>query len=87
MDNCELTLNDNFNFKNDIFNIKKKKRKHSENFYYKLSLTKEEKNNIKEKIEKNIMENHKEIKQINEKDSFKEFNLNNNDDIKIKKDK
>ena len=41
MENCELYLNDNYNYKNDLFKIKKKKIKNSDNFYYKLSLNKE----------------------------------------------
>ena len=65
MENCELYLNDNYNYKNDLFKIKKKKIKNSDNFYYKLSLNKEEKNKIKEIYEKNIIENHEEIKKIN----------------------
>ena len=78
MDNCDLTLKNNFAFHNDIFRIKKKKRKNSENFYYKLSLTKEEKKRIKENVEKKITEYREEIKKINKEEMLKEFNLNNN---------
>ena len=87
MDNCNLTLKNNFTFHNDIFRIKKKKRKNSENLYYKLSLTKEEKKRIKENVEKKITEYREEIKKINKEEMHKEFNLNNNiNNINIQKE-
>ena len=83
MEYCDLTLNDKYDYENESFIIKKKKIKNSDNFCYKLSLNKNEKNIIKEKWEKNIMENHEEIKKIileedkiNEKDKL-ENEINN----------
>ena len=91
MENCELYLNDKYDFKNDLFTIKKKKIKNTDNFYYKLSINKEEKNKIKALYEKNIIENHEEIKKINLnveqikiKNKFENNIINdNNNDVNI----
>ena len=79
---CDLTLKSNFDYKNNIFKIKKKKAKKSNYFNYKIVLTKEERNKIKEECEKKILEKHKEIKRIDEDEIRYNFDMNNDVGVK-----
>ena len=75
---CDLTLKENFLFNIDIFRLAKRKIQKTENFYYKLSLLKEERERIKIEEEKTILETHKEIKKNSLKEIQKILNMHSN---------
>ena len=52
IEHCDITLRDKSDYENETFIIKKKRINNTDNFWYKLSLTKAVKNKIKEEWEK-----------------------------------
>ena len=82
--NCDLTLKDNFSYRNNIFRIRKKKFKNTDFISYKLSLIKDEKTRIKEEFEKLFLEKHSEIRKFNAEEIQKNLNIGSNDNISNK---